>query len=112
VELAKVEARLAAGQVSVCRGGRRLAKLRHSLDEAKLTKSEWHARWRAERLFLVADGEANKRWGNETIRVNSDQQWLELRLPNPLAQLSNFTDVRQVGREPLVAVGAASPFEE
>ena len=89
VELAKVDARLAAGQVSVCRGGRRLAKLRHSLDEAKLTKSEWRARWQAERLFLVADGEANKPWGNETIRVNPDQQWLELRLPNPLAQLSN-----------------------
>ena len=50
--------------------------------------------------------------GQRTIRVNPDQQWLELRLPNPLAQLSNFTDVRQVGREPLVAVGAASPFEE
>jgi hypothetical protein len=89
VECAEVEARLAAGQVSVCRGGRRLAKLRHSLDDAKLTRNEWHARWQAERLFLVADGEASKRWGNETIRVDPDQQWLELRLPNPLAQLSN-----------------------
>jgi hypothetical protein len=74
----------------LCAGvGRRLAKLRHSLDDAKLTRNEWHARWQAERLFLVADGEASKRWGNETIRVDPDQQWLELRLPNPLAQLSN-----------------------
>jgi hypothetical protein len=89
VELAEVEARLVSGQVSVCRGGRRLAKLRHSLDEAKLTSNAWHARWQAERLFLVADGEASKQWGNETIRVDPDQQWLELRLPNPLAQLSN-----------------------
>jgi hypothetical protein len=28
-------------------------------------------------------------WGNETIRVHPDQQWLELRLPTPLAYLSN-----------------------
>jgi hypothetical protein len=38
---------------------------------------------------LTADGEADKAWGNETIRVHPDQQWLELRLPTPLAHLSN-----------------------
>src|ERR671936_1601845 len=67
--LAEVEARIAKGEVSVCRGGRRLAKLRHTLDrdEAALTKGQWRARWEAARLFLAADGEADKPWGNETI---------------------------------------------
>jgi hypothetical protein len=91
--LAEVEERIAKGRVSVCRGGRRLAKLRQaiSLDrgDAALTVAEWRARWQAERLFLTADGEADKAWGNETIRVHPDQGWLELRLPTPLAHLSN-----------------------
>jgi IS605 OrfB family transposase len=89
--LARLEARLAAGRVSVCRGGRRLAKLRHALDRdgVALTEAAWRGRWQAARLFLVADGEAGKRWGNETIRVHPDEGCLELRLPTPLAHLSN-----------------------
>jgi hypothetical protein len=89
--LAQVEARLAAGRVSVCRGGRRLTKLRHAAggETSWLTESAWRARWAAARWFLTADGEADKRWGNETIRVHPDQGWLELRLPTPLAHLSN-----------------------
>jgi hypothetical protein len=89
--LAEVEERIARGRVSVCRGGRRLAKLRRTLDsdEAALTKREWRARWEAARLFLTADGEADKAWGNETIRVHPDEGWLEIRLPTPLAHLSN-----------------------
>jgi hypothetical protein len=71
--------------VSVCRSGRRLAKLRHALDhdDVQLTKAEWRERWAAERLFLTADGEADMAWGNQTIRVHPDQRWLELRLPTP-----------------------------
>jgi hypothetical protein len=89
--LTRVEARLAAGRVSVCRGGRRLAKLRHAVDRdgVVLTEAAWRGRWHAARLFLVADGEAGKQWGNETIRVHPDEGWLELRLPTPLAHLSN-----------------------
>jgi hypothetical protein len=89
--LARVEQRLTAGRVSVCRGGRRLAKLRHVVDreDVPLTVAEWRGRWQAARLFLTADGEADKRWGNETIRVHPDQQWLELKLPGPLAHLAN-----------------------
>jgi hypothetical protein len=91
--LAEVEERIAKGRVSVCRGGRRLAKLRHTIsldrDDAALTVAEWRARWEAERLFLTADGEADKAWGNQTIRVHPDEGWLELRLPTPLAHLSN-----------------------
>ena len=90
-ELAEVEARIEASRVSVCRGGRMLAKLRHALDhdDVALTEVAWRERWEAGRLFLTADGEADKRWGNETIRVHPDEGWLELRLPTPLAYLSN-----------------------
>jgi hypothetical protein len=89
--LAEVEGRIAKGRVSVCRGGRRLAKHRHALDadDAALAKRQWRARWEAERLFLTADGEADKAWGNQTIRVHPDEGWLEIRLPTPLAHLSN-----------------------
>jgi Aldehyde dehydrogenase family len=102
--LAEVEARIAQGRVSVCRGGRRLAELHHAVagdavvgdgergthgSVAKMTQAEWRARWRAERLFLTADGEADKVWGNETIRIHPDERWLEIRLPTPLAHLSN-----------------------
>jgi hypothetical protein len=90
-KLSEVEQRIAQERVSICRGGRRLAKLRHALDrdDVQLTQTEWQERWRAERWFLPADGEADKPWGNETIRVHPDQGWLELRLPTPLAHLSN-----------------------
>ena len=105
--LAEVEARTEAGRVSVCRGGHRLAKLRHALDhdEVTLTKAEWRQRWEAERLFLTADGEADKRWGNETIRVHPDERWLELRLPTPLAHLSNTP-----GRAPTYRLGCPVGF--
>jgi hypothetical protein len=73
----------------VCRGGRRLAQQRHALEEAKLPQEQWRGRWQSQRWFLTADGEAAKAWGNETIRVHPDQHWLELRLPTPLAALSN-----------------------
>jgi hypothetical protein len=90
-QLAEVEQRIAQRRVSVCRGGRRLARLRHTLDrdDVKLTEARWQARWQAERLFLIADGEADKPWGNETIRVHPDEGWLQLRLPTPLVHLSN-----------------------
>jgi hypothetical protein len=90
-ELAVVEARLTQGRVSVCRGGRRLAKRRHALDrdDVAFTEEGWRLRWQAARRFLAADGEADKRWGNETIRVHPDEHWLELRLPTPLVHLAN-----------------------
>jgi hypothetical protein len=90
-KLVEVEKRITAGRVSVCRGGRRLARLRRHLDNdaSSMTVVEWRARWQAERLFLTADGEADKAWGNETIRVHPDEHRLEIRLPTPLAHLSN-----------------------
>ena len=87
--LAETERRLADGRVSVCRGGRRLARARHRLAEAGLTQAQWRHRWDADRLLICADGEADALWGNQTIRWNPDEQWLEFKLPAPLAHLAN-----------------------
>jgi hypothetical protein len=63
--LVGVEARLAEGRVSICRGGRGLARRRHHLHVAGLSETAWRDRWEAARWFLTADGEADKAWGNE-----------------------------------------------
>jgi hypothetical protein len=87
--LAEVEQQLDTGRVSVCRGGKTLLRKRNSLADAGLTETQWRERWAASRLFITADGEKDKTWGNETIRWNPDQNWLEIRLPTPLARLAN-----------------------
>lgn len=87
--LAAVEQRLSTGHLSICRGGKRLARTRHNLEEAGLTKAEWQERWWAERLFISADGDKEKNLGNETIRWDPQTGLLELRLPSPLAHLAN-----------------------
>ncbi|MFZ0190309.1 MAG: transposase [Streptosporangiaceae bacterium] len=87
--LARVEAQLHAGAVSVVRGGKALLRKRGSLAAAGLTQARWREQWESARLFLTADGEAAKAWGNETIRWHPDQGWLELKLPAPLAHLAN-----------------------
>jgi hypothetical protein len=87
--LARTERRLETGQVSVTRGGRALLRKRLNLAAAGLTEDQWRQQWEAARMFLTADGEAGKPWGNETIRFNPDEGWLELKLPAPLASLAN-----------------------
>jgi IS605 OrfB family transposase len=87
--LAEVEARLAEGQVSVCRGGRSFARARHNLAAAGLSQDQWRRHWQARRWFITADGEKDKAWGNETIRWDPEEGWLEVRLPAPLAHLAN-----------------------
>jgi hypothetical protein len=67
--LANVEAQLAVGTLSVCRGGKRRARKRHNLGTAGQTLAQWRSEWDASRWFITADGEADKRWGNETIRL-------------------------------------------
>jgi hypothetical protein len=57
--------------------------------DAALTEDQWRARWRAARLFITADGESDKAWGNETIRWQPDQGWLECKLPKSLSHLAN-----------------------
>ena len=87
--LARVERQIAAGAVPVTRGSRKLMRARLNLAAAGLTEGQWRDRWDASRLFLTADGEKDKPFGNETIRWHPDQGWLEIRLPAPLAHLAN-----------------------
>ncbi len=87
--LAAADRRLAAGTVPVVRGGRSLLRKRGNLAAAGLTEERWRAEWESARLFLTADGEKDKAWGNETIRWHPDEGWLEIKLPAPLAGLAN-----------------------
>jgi IS605 OrfB family transposase len=87
--LGQVERQLDSGAVSVVRGGKSLLRMRNNLAAGGLTEDQWRRRWESARLFLTADGEAAKAWGNETIRWHPDQGWLEIKLPAPLAHLAN-----------------------
>jgi IS605 OrfB family transposase len=92
--LTAVNARVQAGRVSVCRGGRRLAQIRHHLDQAGITEASWRERWAAARWFLTADGDAAYPLGNGLIAWHPDEQWLELTLPGPLTYLANRPEGR------------------
>ncbi len=87
--LADVEAQLSSGAYSICRGGKRLARNRHNLQAAGRSVDEWSGEWEAARFFVTADGEADKAWGNETIRWHPSEHWAEIKLPAPLAALAN-----------------------
>jgi len=87
--LARVERQLDSGSLSVVRGGRALLRRRANLTAAGLTETERREQWDTARLFLTADGEAGKPWGNKTIRWNPDEGWLGVKLPAPLAHLAN-----------------------
>jgi IS605 OrfB family transposase len=84
----KVAADRTAGVVHVVRGGKKLANTRHNLDTANLTDEQWRERWGDSRMFLSADGESGKRYGNETIRVTPDGQ-VSIKLPAPLDHHAN-----------------------
>ncbi|MFG2292845.1 IS200/IS605 family accessory protein TnpB-related protein [Streptomyces sp. NPDC048603] len=83
------------GTVHVARGGRKLARARHNLQQAGLSEAEWRQRWQAERWFLAADGESGKRYGNETIRVGPDGE-VSIKLTAPLAGHANAPHGRYV----------------
>jgi hypothetical protein len=87
--LARVDRQIEAGAVSVIRGGKGLLRKRGHLAAAGMTEAHWRGQWEAARLFLTADGEKDKAWGNETLRWNPDEGWLEIKLPAPLARLAN-----------------------
>jgi IS605 OrfB family transposase len=87
--LARADRRLEAGTVSVVRGGKALLRKRGNLAAAGLTEQQWRAEWEAARMFLIADGEKDKAWGNETIRWNPSEGWLEVKLPAPLSHLAD-----------------------
>ncbi|WP_411978261.1 IS200/IS605 family accessory protein TnpB-related protein [Streptomyces scopuliridis] len=90
-----------AGRVRVVRGGKRLANTRHHLHTAGLTEGRWRGRWEAARMFLSADGETGKRYGNETIRITPDGH-LSVKLPAPLAHLASAPHGRYTLAEALV----------
>ena len=87
--LGRVQRQLDRGVVSVARGGKVLLRKRNNLGDAGLTESQWRRQWESSRLFLTADGEKDKAWGNETIRWNPNTGWLEVKLPAALAHLAN-----------------------
>jgi hypothetical protein len=112
--LAKVEQRIAQGRPAVVVGGRRLAKVRHHLADAKLTAAEWRRRWRAKRMFLTADGESGAPYGSYTISVDPGDGAVTLVLPAPLRHLANaprgrYRDARATGRARVGECGTTGP---
>ena len=90
--LGRVQRQLDSGAVSVVRGGKALLRKRDNLAAAMLTENQWRREWESARLFLTADGEKDKAWGNETIRWNPGAGWLEIKLPAPLAHLAHLAN--------------------
>src|SRR5674476_1411987 len=68
--LGVVDTTLASGRPSVVPGGRRLWRTRNNLAQAHLSVQAWECLWAHRRMFLSADGESGKRFGNETIPVD------------------------------------------
>lgn len=81
--LTQARARQEAGQPRIVVGGGRLWRNRQNLGETSMSLAQWERRWTDERMFLTADGESGKRFGNETIRV-SDEGVLMLKVPGAL----------------------------
>jgi hypothetical protein len=79
-----VEEKLATARPSVVLGGKRLWRNRENLTAANLTVNQWETRWAHQRMFLTADGESGKRFGNETIRVDHTGH-LRVKIPGALA---------------------------
>lgn len=82
--LAKAEKQHETGHVPVVRGGKQTINTRHHLEAAGLSLEQWTIRWGAARLFLTADGETGKPFGNETISVDPDTGTLRLKIPTAL----------------------------
>ena len=89
-QAAALQSDIASGRVHIARGGKALLRNRLHLGEAGITEEEWQARWHAKRWGFGANGEAGKRYGNETIRL-SPEGILEVDLPSALAYLANVT---------------------
>lgn len=81
--LAQARARQEAGQPRIVVGGSRLWRNRQNLADTPMTVAQWEKRWAEERMFLTADGESGKRFGNETIRV-TDEGVLMIKVPGAL----------------------------
>jgi IS605 OrfB family transposase len=88
VRLDRLNAELGAGHLKIVRGGHRLLNTRHNLEAVQLSEAEWRQCWEAARWFLQANGEADARWGNSTIRVHPSGE-VDLALPASLGHLAN-----------------------
>lgn len=98
--LRAAEHRRASNTVSVVLGGKHLLHLRNNLATAGISEREWRVKWDAARLFLSADGEGGKKYGNETIRVEPLSDGfgrLRIKVPDPLV------DERGVGTHLTIA---------
>ena len=75
-----------------CRDRKEIAELGRRL-ALPVGKGKKKKRGDAKRMFIAAEGEAGKAWGNEKIRVaphrGNDEYTVTIRLPAPLAYLSN-----------------------
>lgn len=94
-ELARAEADRADGRVRVVEGGKRLAKMRHHLDDAGLTADQWRDRWDAARYRITANGSPDEPFGNLTITVTPAGE-VSVRLPKLLEHLANAPRGRYV----------------
>src|ERR1035437_3609480 len=81
--LGVVDTTLASGRPGVVLGGRRLWQARNSLAPGHLSVQAWECLWAHRRMFLSADGESGKRFGNETIRVDHTGH-LSVKVPGAL----------------------------
>jgi hypothetical protein len=82
--LADATKRRAQGRPHIVAVGGRLWRGRANLDQAQMTRAQWERSWTDGRMFLTADGEGGKRFGNETIRV-TDTGVLQVKVPGALA---------------------------
>ena len=89
-KIVSAQAQLDSGKMSICKGGHGLLNSRHHLEETEQSLEQWRERYTASRRFLTADGEAGKKWGNETIQV-SPEGVVVVKLPPALVKdgLSN-----------------------
>jgi IS605 OrfB family transposase len=81
----RVRADLEAGRVHVVRGGKGLLRTRLHLEAAGLDERAWRRRWYEARTRIEADGEAGKRFGNQSLQVSPDGVVL-VKLPGELAR--------------------------
>jgi IS605 OrfB family transposase len=94
-ELARTAADRDTGRVRVTEGGKRLARTRHNLQDARLTVAEWHQAWDAARWRIQAIGTGDEPFGNLTITVTPGGE-VSIRLPKPLEYLANAKHGRYV----------------
>ena len=100
-ELARIQADRDANRVRVTAGGKRLARVRHSLDAAQLSLPEWRERWDCARYHIEANGSGDEPFGNLTITVTPGGD-VSVRLPKPLEHLANAPRGRYILSGPAV----------